>query len=91
MILHGLHECLEVRDGRRSIDAVVQVDDVAMPPAGLKTGSGGLDYLVWRAVAEQLFQDIALERNVRIIFSSRCQIMTGAEADDVGAGRCEQG
>lgn len=82
---HGLDICFEIRDGRRSIDAVVEVHDVAAPATGFEAAERRGANLVGRAGTQNLFIDVALKHQIRIGVPRRGEIMAGPKADHVGA------
>src|SRR5262249_22309773 len=68
------------------VDSVIQVYNVPVTAPSRHTAACRLGHLVWRPGSQQLFIDVALKDQVRILPARRRQIVPLAQADHVRAG-----
>src|SRR5207245_11530011 len=85
-----LDERREICHRRIAIDAVAQIEDVALTTAGREAATRRFGHLFGRAGPEQLFVHVALENQMWIVFPCRGQVMPSAKTDNVGARRRHQ-
>src|SRR4051812_23373922 len=81
--LHRLDKRMKVRDRRRAIDAVIEIDDMPSAAPRFKAAEGGRFHFLGRAGPQNLLIDVPLKDEMRILAPGRRQIVADAEADDV--------